>query len=458
MSFTIAIVGRPNVGKSTLFNRLAQKNLALVHDQPGVTRDRRYGQGKLGDLDFTMIDTAGLEQENTELQQQMHQQTSIAIADADLVLFIVDASVGLMPADEKWAGLIRRQGKSVLLVANKSDTKKSAQTLFDFYKLGMGDPIPISAVHAQGLGDLYDDIQKIYQNHLYQASHANEEEESTTVKPLQLAIVGRPNVGKSTLLNSLLGTERVITGPTPGVTRDPIRVAWDYKDQPIHLIDTAGLRRQSRVDDRVEELSFHETKRMIDLAEVVILVCDATMLLEHQDLHIASTIIQEGRAMVLVVNKWDKISAAQRKKWIQDLEDQIEKSIAQIKELPKIFLSAKNGENLTQLMPLVFKTYKRWNKRVATGPLNQWLEKALEIHNPPIVKSRRLKIRYITQIKARPPTFSIWGNVGEKDFPQDYKRYLLNSLAEAFDLTGVPLRMVFRKAQNPYVSQKRQKK
>ena len=454
MALTVAIVGRPNVGKSTLFNRLIGKRLALVDDTPGVTRDRREGRGRLGDLEFTLFDTAGLEEAKAgSLSARMTEQTRRAVAEADLVLFLIDARAGVTPQDEHFARLLRRGRAPVLLLANKSEGRAGAAGAAEAYRLGLGEPIAISAEHGEGLADLYDRMAALAPAKAADAEGTNLEEEQPEEEqqrgPLQLAIVGRPNVGKSTLVNRLIGEERLLTGPEAGITRDAIAVDWEWQGRPLRLVDTAGLRRRAKVEAKLEKLSAADTLRAIRFAEVVVLVLDAEQGLEKQDLTIASLVAEEGRALVIAANKWDAVgdkTAAKRR-----LRDRIETSLPQVKGLPVVTLSALTGRNLDELLKAVFEAHAAWNRRVPTAQLNRWLEEATGAHPPPAVSGRRIRLRYMTQIKTRPPTFALFASRAEA-LPDSYLRYLVNGLREAFDIQGVPVRLNLRKTKNPYAA------
>jgi GTP-binding protein len=455
MSFTVAIVGRPNVGKSTLFNRLVGKKLAIVDDQPGVTRDRRIGSARLGDLDFTVIDTAGLEDTfDDSLESRMREQTEAAVTEADVALLVIDARDGVTPLDEHFARRLRKGKTPVLLVANKCETGASEANALDGFRLGLGEPIPISAEHGQGLAHLYDSLQPLAAKAGGAADFADDaeleampEDDAEEPKHLQMAIVGRPNVGKSTLVNSLLGSERLLTGPEAGITRDSIAIDWTWKGKPIRLIDTAGLRRRSKVVDKVERLSSADTQRALQYAHVAVLVLDANDMLEKQDLTIARHIVDEGRALVIAANKWDAIE--DKNAALKKLRDRIDYSLPQVKGVPVITLSAMTGKNLDKLMAAVLKIYELWNKRIGTARLNRWLEGTTQAHPPPLVAGKRIKLRYMTQIKTRPPTFALFAQKGE-ELPDAYHRYLMNGIRESFDLEGVPLRLYLRKGENPF--------
>ena len=448
MAMTVSIVGRPNVVKSTLFNRLVGKRLALVDDTPGVTRDRREGRGRLGDLDFILYDTAGLEEAKAgSLSARMTEQTRRAVAEADIVLFLIDAREGVTPQDEHFARMLRRGRAQVLLVANKSEGKAGAAGAAEAFRLGLGEPIAISAEHGEGMSDLYDRIAALTPASEEPDAEGGQQEEEAARGPLQLAIVGRPNVGKSTLVNRLIGEERLLTGPEAGITRDAIAVDWEWQGRALRLVDTAGLRRRSRVEAKLEKLSAADTLRAIRFAEVVVLVLDAEQPLEKQDLTIARLVEEEGRALVIAANKWDAVvdkNAARRQ-----LRDRIETSLPQVKGLPVVTLSALTGRNLDELLKAVFQVYEAWNRRVPTAQLNRWLEEATAAHPPPAVSGRRIRLRYMTQVKARPPSFALFSSRAE-ELPESYLRYLVNGIREAFDLKGVPIRLNLRKPKNPY--------
>lgn len=448
MSLKIAIIGRPNVGKSTLFNRLAGRKIAIVHDQPGVTRDRREAPAKLRDLDLRIIDTAGYEYSNEDnLESRMWEQTKRAIDEADVCLFLFDARAGLQPYDEHFADILRQSGKPVVLLANKCESKAQEDSIHEAYKLGLGQPIPFSAEHGLGTNDLYEALKPLDKKTPKSISDTDNNDEEALERPLQLAIVGRPNVGKSTLVNALLKDERMLTGPEAGVTRDAITSEWVWQGRKVNLVDTAGLRRQSRVADSLEKMSAASTKHAAFMAQVVVLVLDADAVLEKQDLTIARKVIEEGRALVIAVNKWD---IANRKEALDQLNYKLKTSLTQVDGVPTVTISALKGEGLDKLMRAVFKIYDRWNSRIPTAPLNQWFADMIDNYPPPLGKNkRRIKLRYITQAKSRPPSFYIFSSNPE-GLPESYLRYLVNNLRETFDLGGIPIRMTVRKTGNPY--------
>jgi GTP-binding protein len=445
MTPTVAIVGRPNVGKSTLFNRLVGKKLALVDDRPGVTRDRREGDARLGDLSFRIIDTAGLEEaDESSLLGRMRAQTETAIAEADVVLFLIDARAGLLPADRPFAELARRSGKPVILVANKAEGGAGMAGAYEAFGLGLGDPVPLSAEHGEGLADLYEALEP----YVAVAEDSSEgEDEASEGKPLRIAVVGRPNAGKSTLINRLIGQDRLLVGPEAGITRDSISIDWDWRGRAVKLFDTAGLRKRARVEDKLEKLSVADALRAVRFAEVVVALLDATIPFEKQDLSIVDLVEQEGRALVIGLNKWDLV--ADRPGLLKELREKAARLLPQVKGAPVVPLSGLAGEGLDRLMDAVLRVHEVWNRRIATAKLNQWLADALAANPPPAVSGRRIKIRYMTQAKARPPHFAIFGNQLDA-LPKSYTRYLVNGLRETFDLPGVPIRMSLRMGKNPF--------
>lgn len=462
MSMKVAIIGRPNVGKSTLFNRLAGRKVAIVHDKPGVTRDRRETPAKLRDMNLIIIDTAGYEYSKEDnIEKRMWEQTKRAINDADVCLFLFDSRDGLQPYDEHFAQLLRQMHRPVILLANKCEGKLQEDGIGEAYKLGFGQPIPFSAEHGLGMQDLYDALHEHYiklNSEKKLAENADESipsdngieeisEEAWKRRTIQLAIVGRPNVGKSTLVNALLQDERMLTGPEAGVTRDAITTAWTYQGRKINLVDTAGLRKQSRVSDSLEKMSAASTKRAAFLAQVVVLVLDADAVLDKQDLTIARQVLDEGRALVIAVNKWD---IANRKEALDQLNYKLRTSLTQAEGVPTVTISALKNEGLDKLMRAVFKVYDRWNIRIPTAPLNKWFADVIDNNPPPLGKNnRRIKLRYITQAKTRPPAFFIFSSNPE-GLPEAYLRYLINNLRETFDMGGIPIRMTVRKGNNPY--------
>ena len=444
MSITVAIIGRPNVGKSTLFNRLVGKRLALVDDTPGLTRDRREGTARLANLEFTIIDTAGLEDVTGDaLEARMRAQTERALDGADVALLLIDARAGVTPLDRHFAEWLRQRNQKSVVIANKCEGGAGAAGLIETYALGLGDPIPLSAEHGEGMGDLYDVLAPIVDG-----DEKTAVDEEADGGPLQLAIVGRPNVGKSTLVNRLLGEDRVVTGPEAGITRDAVSISWTYKGQPIRLIDTAGLRRKSRGAGRPEGLSTADALRAIRYAQVVVLVLDSQAAMEKQDLTIARQVIEEGRALLIAVNKWDLVRDS--KAVLGHLNDRLERSLPQVRGIPVLTLSALTGKSASKVMHAVLDIYEVWNRRISTGRLNQWLADMIEYHPPPLAGGRSIRLRYVTQAKTRPPTFVLFASRPEQ-LPESYLRYLANSLRRNFDLPGVPIRLFLRNGKNPYV-------
>ena len=444
MVLKVAIIGRPNVGKSTLFNRLAGRKVAIVHDKPGVTRDRKVIAAKLQGLPLTIIDTAGYEYSNIDnIEKRMWEQTQKAIDEANVVLFLFDARDGIQPYDEHLANLVRRMDKPVILLANKCEGKVQEDSIHEAYKLGLGQPIAFSAEHGLGLSDLYMALKD--ENDKFE--HSSEDNEKDEQKAIQLAIVGRPNVGKSTLVNALLNDERMLTGPEAGVTRDAISNEWEYMGRKILLVDTAGLRKHAKIEDSLEKMSAAATKHAAFMAQVVVLVLDADGVLDKQDLTIARQVLDEGRALIIALNKWD---IANKKEALDKLNYKLQTSLTQAEGIPTVTISALKKENLDKLMRAVFKVYDRWNRRIPTSPLNQWFADILDSNPPPLGKNkRRIKLRYITQAKTRPPAFYIFSSNPE-GLPDSYLRYLTNNLRETFDLGGIPIRMTVRKTGNPY--------
>ena len=457
-SYTIAIIGRPNVGKSTLFNRLVGQKLALVDDTPGVTRDRREGEARLGDLEFTIIDTAGLDEgAKGSLTARMQEQTETAIALADALFFVIDARMRLTPNDRAFADFARRANKPVLLLANKSEGKHGEVGAMESYALGLGDPIQVSAEHGEGLGELYDELAKLM------PVPVDEEEEDEPIaeewsdeeiatRPIRVAIVGRPNAGKSTTINYLLGEERLLTSPEAGTTRDSISVELDYKGRNFRLFDTAGLRRRSRIEEKLEKLSVADALRAIRFAEVVVMMMDSQNKFEEQDLRITDLVEREGRALVLAVNKWDLVE--KRGGMIGQLRTEADHWLPQIKGVPIVAISGLMGEGVDRLMGAIQESYKIWNRRIATAALNRWFEDAIGKNPPPAVSGRRLKLNYITQTKARPPSFVVFCSRADA-VPTSYLRYLTNSMREAFELPGTPIRITLREKANPFAHKRK---
>ena len=442
----VVIAGRPNVGKSTLFNRLVGRRLALVADTPGVTRDRKEAEAMLRGRMVRLVDTAGLEEAPPEsLAGRLRAGAGVATEAADLIVFVVDARVGVTPADRHFAQWLRRQGRPVLLVANKAEGRSTQSAVLDAFELGLGEPLAVSAEHGEGISNLMLEIAD-----RLPPAEAGAVAEDEGARPLKLAIVGRPNVGKSTLLNRLIGEERMLVGPEPGLTRDAVAVVLDDKDGPIELVDTAGMRRRARIEAPLEKLAVGASIGALKLAEVVVLVVDAVDGLHDQDLQIAQLIEREGRACVLALNKWDAV--ADRSATRRLITERLEESLAQVKGIPVVTFSALTGAGVERLLPAVRRAHAVWNTRLPTAALNRWFEKALERHQPPLVSGRRLKLRYVTQAKARPPTFVAFGTRAEL-LPEDYQRYLVNSLREAFDLPGTPIRLQLRGSKNPFVEE-----
>ena len=451
MSFTVAIIGRPNVGKSTLFNRLVGRRQALVDDTPGVTRDRREGEARLKDLCFTVIDTAGLDEEGlkSSLQGRMREQTELALAAADVALLLVDGRAGVTPVDTYFARWLRRKDTPIVLVVNKCEARASDPGLAEAHGLGLGAPVALSAEHGQGLASLHERLAPFTE--ISSESVSSEDRKlrrnSSGDGPLRMAVIGRPNVGKSTLVNRLLGEARLLTGPEPGITRDAIAVAWVHDGQDMELFDTAGLRRHARVAEHIEKISVKDTLRAVRFAHVVVLTLDSEILLEKQDLSIADMVETQGRAIVIAINKWDLVKNKTKMRCI--LRKRLDHDLPQLRGVPFITLSAITGKGVGGLMPAVFKAYDVWNTRIPTARLNRWLEGMTDHHPPPAASGRPLKLRYTTQIKARPPTFALFANKPRK-LPESYIRYLINGLRDDFVLAGTPLRILLRKGRNPY--------
>ncbi|MEJ8475321.1 ribosome biogenesis GTPase Der [Roseibium algae] len=478
MGAKVAIIGRPNVGKSTLFNRLVGKRLALVDDTPGVTRDRRPGEARLGDLKFTIVDTAGLEDaDSASLAGRMRRQTEEAILEADAVLFVIDARAGVTPLDAHFAEVARKTTRPVILLANKAEGKAGHSGLYESFALGLGDPIAFSAEHGEGLSDLYDALKPLVDRIDAEEAEAAEDIEieeavtnvdvdedgepieqeipvGTTERPLRVAIVGRPNAGKSTLINSMLGEERMLTGPEAGITRDSISVEWIWQDRHIKLFDTAGIRRKARVQEKLEKLSVADALRAIKFAEVVVITLDATNSFEKQDLQIIELVAREGRALVVAVNKWDLIE--DRDAAWKRIKDANDRYFNQIRGVQIVTMSGIQGQGIDRLFEGVFKAYEAWNSRVSTSKLNRWLEKVTANHPTPAVAGRRVRLRYVTQAKTRPPHFIAFSSRPEQ-LPESYTRYLVNKLRETFNIHGTPIRLSYRKGDNPYAVKKKRK-
>ena len=485
MTFTVAIAGRPNVGKSTLFNRLIGKKMAIVNDQPGVTRDWREGEGQLFGLVFRLVDTAGLEHMRAKgsIAARTAQQTKRALESADVILLIVDARAGVTSEDTTIARELRKTGKPIVLIANKCESAILPASLDESVSLGFGDPVPVSALHGDGMIDVFEAISpyapveseeekeaKVLAKALEKAKakEAKEKakardkaresgvilvddeevpEETEEEKHLIVAVVGRPNAGKSTMINHLIGEERMLTGPEPGLTRDAIPIAWEYRGKPVRLVDTAGMRRRVRITEALEKISVQETLRAIRLAHVVILVLDATQPFDKQDLTIARHVVEEGRALIVALNKWDLV--ADKKAVTRHIHEVADAALSQVSGLPLVPVCALKGEGLKDLMREAMRIYATWNLRISTGKLNRWLADMEDNHPPPITAGRRIKLRYITQVKSRPPTFSLWVNK-PVDLPDSYQRFLTNGLREVFQLGGVPIRWQLKKSENPY--------
>ena len=469
MPFTLAIVGRPNVGKSTLFNRLVGKRLALVDDQPGVTRDLREGEARLGPLRFTVLDTAGLEDATDDsLPARMRRLTERAVAEADACLFVVDARTGITPVDETFAGILRKANAQVLLAANMSEGRAAEAGIIDAWSLGLGQPIPLSAEHGEGMADLAAALAPLIDAHgeaeAAEAAPATDvdvedgevadETTPTPARPLQVAVVGRPNAGKSTLINALLGEDRLLTGPEAGITRDAISVRLDWDGVPVRLFDTAGMRKKARVQEKLEKLSVADGLRAVRFAEVVVVLLDAQVPFETQDLRIADLAEREGRAVVVAVNKWDLEPAKQAR--LRELREEFDRLLPQLRGAPLVAVSARTGQGLDRLRAGVMKAHDVWNRRVTTAQLNRWLAGMVEAHPPPAPGGRRIRLRYATQAKTRPPGFVVMASHPEK-LPDAYARYLINGLRDDFDMPGTPIRLTFRSQsdKNPYKDRKR---
>jgi GTPase len=455
MSFTAAIVGRPNVGKSTLFNRLVGRRLALVDDRPGVTRDRREGDAQLGDLTFTVIDTAGFEEAPAgSLPARMRAQTLAAIRAADVVLLLIDARAGITPLDRAFADLVRRAGKPTIVIANKSEGRAGEAGALDAFALGLGEPVALSAEHGEGTSDLYEALRAALpaKGAADPSAMAEALEPEAPAAPIRVAVVGRPNSGKSTLVNTLLGEERLLTGPEAGITRDAIAVDLDWNGRAFRVHDTAGLRRRAKVAEKLEKLSVADALQAIRFAEVVVVLMDAEKPFEEQDLRIADLIEREGRALVVAMNKWDL--AERRPGAPAKLREEVDHRLPQVRGVPIVAVSGLRGEGLDRLMAAVVEAHGVWNRRAPTAALNRWLAAAIAAHPPPAVSGRRLRLDYLTQPKARPPTFVLFCSRADA-LPEDYRRYLVNGLRETFDLPGTPIRLTLREKANPYAGRKR---
>ncbi|MBL8630911.1 MAG: ribosome biogenesis GTPase Der [Rhodospirillaceae bacterium] len=462
-TFTVAIVGRPNVGKSTLFNRLVGRRSAIVHDRPGVTRDRKEGFATLGDLNFRVFDTAGLEDATDDsLEGRMRRLTLKSVADADVALLLIDAKAGIVPTDEHFADLLRQQKTPVILVANKCESRDSLSGLYDAFRLGLGDPIDISAEHGQGLESIYRAISgyappEAFEQRADDDGYDDAEPapdispDDLPERPLNIAIVGRPNVGKSTLINRLIGEERQLTGPEAGITRDAVMIPFVYGDRKLRLVDTAGVRKRPNITDAVEKISVGETFEALRMADVVVIVVDATVGMDKQDLTLARYVEEEGRAIVLALNKWDLVE--EKDKVLQAIEYKLETSLAQLPGLEVITLSAQTGLRIDNLMDAVFRVHKLWSRHIPTSALNRWLEATMAHHPPPLsIHKQRIKLRYMTQVKTRPPEFLFFSTRAD-DLPESYMRYLANEMRDAFDLHGIPIRLSLRKPKNPFIDE-----
>ena len=456
----VAIVGRPNVGKSTLFNRLVGRKLALVDDTPGVTRDRREGLARLHDMTFTVVDTAGFEDADAaSLAGRMRQQTDAAVGDAVVALLVFDARAGVTPLDKHFADWLRRRGTPLILVANKAEGRAGELGVAESYRLGLGDPVQISAEHGEGMADLFEALMPYVDEPAVDESADGQGEETSEIEevpdgPLKIAIVGRPNAGKSTLINTLLGEDRLVVGPEAGITRDSIAIPWDYHGQPVRLVDTAGLRKRAKVSDKLERMSAADTKLAIDFAEVVVLLLDSTLGLEAQDLRIADLVLTEGRALIIALNKWDV--AHDQSSLFQGVRKALDDGLSQIRGVPLVAISGQTGKGLDLLMKAAGEARAKWSRRVSTAQLNRWFEAALDRNPPPAAGGTRIKLRYVTQVAARPPSFIIFGNRTE-DLPASYGRYLVNSLRDDLDFEGVPIRLSFRGGKNPFEGRPRGK-
>ena len=449
----VIIIGRPNVGKSTLFNRLVGKKLALVDDQPGVTRDRRFGEAHLLGLEFTIVDTAGWEDEDAaSLPGRMRQQTEVSLHGADVALFVIDARAGLTPLDEEIGRWLRASTVPVIVIANKAEGRAGDGGLFEAFSLGLGEPVALSAEHGEGLADLFEALQPLIERDEDERFEPEVDEDDLS-GPLKLAIVGRPNAGKSTLINAMLGEDRLLTGPEAGITRDSIAVDWQWTDpkggdpRPVRLIDTAGMRKKAQVVEKLEKMAVADARHAVDFAEVVVLLLDATRGLEHQDLKIASMVIEEGRALIVAINKWDVAEGASG--LFNGIRGALDEGLAQVRGLPLLAVSARTGKGLDDLLRAAFEWREAWSKRVSTGLLNRWFDEALEKNPPPAPGGKRIKLRYITQAKTRPPGFVLFGTRLD-ELPESYRRYLVNGIRRDLGFEAVPVRLTLRSAKNPY--------
>ena len=454
----VIIIGRPNVGKSTLFNRLVGKKLALVDDQPGVTRDRRFGEAHLLGMDFTLVDTAGWEDEDPDsLPGRMRMQTEASLEGADVALFVIDARAGLTPLDEEIGRWLRGSSVPVILLANKAEGRAGESGLLEAYSLGLGDPLPFSAEHGEGLVDLFEALQPHLDDKQPEPPEPDTELGDELAGPLKLAIVGRPNAGKSTLINRLLGEDRLLTGPEAGITRDSIAIDWHWTDpksgeeRPVRLIDTAGMRKKARVVEKLEKLSVADARRAVDFAEVVVLLLDATLGLEHQDLKIAALALEEGRALIIAINKWDV--AEDTSALFNGIRAALDDGLAQVRGVPLLAVSARTGKGLDELLRAGFEIREAWSKRVPTAALNRWFDDALEANPPPAPGGKRIKLRYITQAKTRPPSFVMFGTRLDM-LPESYRRYLINGIRRELGFDAVPIRLTLRSAKNPFADKK----